>query len=428
MVYEYEYMEELEGVTFPDFAKYNNKLVIHGAGINGVLCAYALKKRGIDFLCFSDNDPLKQGTEFLGYKVYSPQKSSELYPEAAVLLDVYCRGDIVEQLHSVGFDTILYPAGLFIGLDCDDAAKYLSGLADAEGKGYLFRETLDAEQVFEWIEEYMIRGVTYVTGKRDISRSVNLDITDRCSLRCKNCLAFKAYYKKPEHTPWAELEKVIDKLSEMHWFRRYHLLGGEPLLYPDLDKLLNKLVTIPEVGHINIITNGTIVPGEAALEAMKNKKVMLRISYYGDLSRNYQKLVDVCKQKGINVRVHAQRWKEIGSVLERKSNEEETKARYMECSQREGSFFYVMHGKATLCPFAANNRVLGLFEEVSDDFVDIMETPTERLKGSFENLYTKKEPLTACKYCNGWLPYATKEIPVAEQCPNGVSPEFPKYD
>ena len=146
------------------------------------------------------------------------------------------------------------------------------------------------------------------------------------------------------------------------------------------------------------------------------------------MSSRSRDLERVCLDRGIEVRVHAQRWKDIGRALDTISSAEETKARFMECSQRAGAFFYVMLGKVTLCPFAANTRELGLYQPCSKDYVDLMnDISAEELKRKLNELYWEETPLTACKYCNGWLPYATKPVPVAQQCGVGEQPEFPRY-
>lgn len=428
MRYTYEHMEDLDGIVFPDFKSCDGNLILYGAGINGALCAFALREIDIKFLCFCDSDPSKQGTEYLGYPVYSPAECAQNYPTAAILFDVYCSGKDIENLQIMGYHTILFPASLFLNLDCEKAAIFISEQLGKGDDGYSFREAVDSAQVYEWIDEYMIRGVGYVNQKKEMSRAINLDLTDRCTLHCKNCLALKPYYTSPGEMPWEQMEQVIDRLTALKWFRRFHLLGGEPFLYSYLDKVLEKLCGVPEIEHINIITNGTVIPDEKVLQLLKNPKIMVRISFYGNLSRKYKELESLCHQHKIEVRVHAQRWKDIGRVLDIVSGDKETQLRYEECSQRAGAFFYVLNGKATLCPFAANTYTLGLYDTESEDIIDLLLPSTsDDLFKQLNDLYWREAPLTACRYCNGWLPYATKPVPVAVQYQEGERPVLPAY-
>lgn len=429
MTYTYNHMEEFEGVEFPDFKQYSGNLILYGAGINGALCAFALKEQDVDFLCFCDSDSEKWETQYIGFPVYSPVECRRRFPHAVMLFDVYCSGKDIDNLAALGYNTILFPASLFLQLNCDKAAGFISEQLGSGDDGYSFRESVDAFQVFEWIDEYMIRGVGYVTNRREMSRAVNLDLTDRCTLRCQNCLALKPYYTNRTEMPWEQMEQVLDRLISLKWFRRFHLLGGEPFLYKHLDKVLDKLCEAPEIEHINIITNGTIVPDQKIMDRLKNKKIMVRISYYGDLSCKYKELEELCVQQGIGVRVHAQRWRDIGRALDEVSGIQETQRKYDECSQRAGAFFYVLNGKITLCPFAANTHAMGLYESDGEDVISILNTgSSEELLQRFRSLYWRTSPLNACRYCNGWLAHATKPVPVAKQYQKGEIPQLPKYD
>ena len=87
--------------------------------------------------------------------------------------------------------------------------------------------------------------------------------------------------------PWELMEQEIERLVSLKWFRRFHLLGGEPFLYKSLDKVLEKLCSVPEIEHVNIITNATVLPNAQILERLKDPKVIVRVSYYGELSKEY---------------------------------------------------------------------------------------------------------------------------------------------
>ena len=228
MRYIYEHMEELEGIEYPDFSQYSGELILYGAGINGALCAFALRERGVEFLCFCDSDPSKQGTDYIGYPVYSLAECTRRYPKATVLFDVYCMGTNLDELTAAGYETILFPATLFLDIDCEKAAAFVTEKLGHGDDGYSFRDEVDAEQIFEWLDEYMLRGAEYVSHRHEIVRAINLDLTDYCTLRCKNCLALKPYFTERNEMPWELMEQEIERLVSLKWFRRFHLLGGEP--------------------------------------------------------------------------------------------------------------------------------------------------------------------------------------------------------
>ena len=199
-------------------------------------------------------------------------------------------------------------------------------------------------------------------------------------------------------------------------------------MYRNLGQVLEKLCAVPEIEHVNIITNATVLPDAQVLKRLKDPKVIVRVSYYGTLSKEYQALEELCMKNGVKIRVHAQRWKDIGRALEISSNPQETMCRYNDCSQRLGAFFYVQHGKVTCCPFASNTYALGLYETDGEDVFDLLAPSSpETLFKKFNDLYWREEPLTACRFCNGWLAYATKPVPVAVQYDAGEQPVLPSY-
>ncbi len=64
--------------------------------------------------------------------------------------------------------------------------------------------------------------------------TINIFPTDRCNLRCKMCFEkFRIPKKELKIEQW---KSIIDQVSGSG--PRIHLSGGEPLLYPDIDKLL----------------------------------------------------------------------------------------------------------------------------------------------------------------------------------------------
>jgi ribulose 1,5-bisphosphate synthetase/thiazole synthase len=63
MEYIYNHPEDFEGIEFPDFSEYSGNIILYGAGINGMICAYSLMERGIDFICYADSNAAKTGQE-----------------------------------------------------------------------------------------------------------------------------------------------------------------------------------------------------------------------------------------------------------------------------------------------------------------------------------------------------------------------------
>ena len=118
-------------------------------------------------------------------------------------------------------------------------------------------------------------------------RVLNLELTDKCNFYCGHC------YKEAKIQNKVFLsEKILDKLYSEYAGKIavLHLTGGEPLLYPKLDKYVRKL---SEKFCINITTNGSLV--HTWSEEMISKVNNFQISLYGYDEESYEY---VTKTKG----------------------------------------------------------------------------------------------------------------------------------
>lgn len=78
------------------------------------------------------------------------------------------------------------------------------------------------------------------------------DISDKCNLRCKYCAATTISKVSTGKIGFDGMKKVIDNFSEM--ITEVSLLGGEPLLVPNIISVLEYL-TLKKI-RVDIITNG----------------------------------------------------------------------------------------------------------------------------------------------------------------------------
>lgn len=114
---------------------------------------------------------------------------------------------------------------------------------------------------------------------------VVLPVTTKCSLRCVDCGMMVTHIRRPRHLPWAGLAADLDRLLErVDQIQTLCLYGGEPLMHPELHRLVDHLRERyrDRLGHLLIITNGTVEPREELLEALeKFGRVFFRFSNYG---------------------------------------------------------------------------------------------------------------------------------------------------
>lgn len=96
-------------------------------------------------------------------------------------------------------------------------------------------------------------------------------LTSRCTLKCKLCATYAPQNKKPCHYDSKIIMASVDKyFASMGDVCLFTLSGGEPLLHPDLVRMVQHFKQYASrMEKFEIITNGTIVPSEALLLALK---------------------------------------------------------------------------------------------------------------------------------------------------------------
>jgi cyclic pyranopterin phosphate synthase len=88
--------------------------------------------------------------------------------------------------------------------------------------------------------------------------ALRLSLTDRCNLRCVYCLPVEGvrWLPKADLLTDEEIVAVVRQLAALG-LRRLRLTGGEPLLRPNLLRLVERLRAIPGVEELALSTNGT---------------------------------------------------------------------------------------------------------------------------------------------------------------------------
>lgn len=171
---------------------------------------------------------------------------------------------------------------------------------------------------WEWIKDYTANPsdmyIAYKTSlfknkyKEDVfSPDLAVDINNKCTLNCKYCYAQMPYYLNSEKRNYdisniiANLDKLIDKVDYIPYL---WILGGEPLLHPELDKLIDYISSekvVNKVVHADILTNGTLLLSEQAVAALKRNPLYWRVSVspYGKHSGKQHELFSQLSEAGI---------------------------------------------------------------------------------------------------------------------------------
>lgn len=260
----------------------------------------------------------------------------------------------------------------------------------------------------------ILRGKSYERNSEDfILDQFQLMITEKCSLRCQDCSHLMTYFKNPiDANVQQTLLDVEYFLKAVDGVERVSVLGGEPFVSHDLYQYINYLCKQPKVHSVFIITNGTIVPKGENLQCLKQEKVVVTISDYGELSKSLKALSELFEYENIKYSIlDKTQWVKPEEIQKYFCTPEELKRKYHNCLAK--GCFQIKNKKFYPCGFMANAMVLSAIPSYEDDAIEIRKYTTEELRYRLKQML-KKEFFKACDYCKG-RDYSGLAVPAAIQ-------------
>lgn len=112
---------------------------------------------------------------------------------------------------------------------------------------------------------------------------IEVPVTDKCNLNCKGCLfACNAIGQNEDVPTWqvvSDLRRMKEVFGDIPWIR---ILGGEPLLHPQLLYILGECRKVFPKSEVDILTNGLLFPKlpESFFGELVRQDISIHISGY----------------------------------------------------------------------------------------------------------------------------------------------------
>jgi len=244
-----------------DFEKLKGKrVVLFGAGNEGVCAVDILKHNGIDPICFCDN--YKQGVEpKTGLPMISTHELISNFADAIIVVTAIGYADeIVSELKKLGVDEDR------IVLDL---------------KSHVYKQPY----------------LTYF----------EFDICDHCDMSCKGCSHFSPLAEKRAF-PLINLQNDLRRMSELtaKVVDEIHIMGGEPLLHPNLLEILKTAREVFPNTIIALITNGILLlkQSDAFWSVCRDNSIVIEVTKY-PISLDYPKIIKTAEEKKVAFKFHS---------------------------------------------------------------------------------------------------------------------------
>lgn len=380
----------------------NKELYLFGLSKRLVAVVPELKAFEKDFTAIIDNDKAKWGNYYEKKEIISPMEfRGRDCRNTVILITTACHDDVEKQLLNMGYAGEIYKWPLMLNNNSD--ARTIRKKRYIAVCHKLYSEILNSNEVEEKMHKILEKNFL-------VFPRIPVMITTRCTLKCVGCSNLIPNYEKPKDYKSEDIIKWISNfLSAVDECICLELVGGEPFLYYDLEKVLKYVINCDKVLKVEFTTNGTILPNDRIIKLLKNTKVRVCISDYASVV-NINNLVKVCEDNEISYKIYKDMyWYDMGDINDKFKTEKQVSFQYLNCNMSK-LCRTLLNGKLYVCSRAASLSELDKARGI--ECVDVS-TYSENLRNNIKQ-FLFLQTSRACNYCN-YIEGNTCKIPAGIQ-------------
>ena len=228
-------------------------------------------------------------------------------------------------------------------------------------------------------------------------------LAEHCNLNCIGCTHFSPL-AEPEFLEVEDFRNDIERLSYLTGgnARFINLLGGEPLLHPEINSFFKIAREYFPEAKISIVTNGILLPqmDNCFWTSCRENKIVIAVTEYS-IGFDYLSIRNKIRNENIEFESFSGRQEryEMWSLFLDERGLNRPVDNFMKC-QRSNACVFCSHGKLFPCPTMASirhfNRIFDTKMEISEsDYIDIYKVSSIQ-----EILDFLKNPVPFCRFCN----------------------------
>lgn len=224
-------------------------------------------------------------------------------------------------------------------------------------------------------------------------------VCDHCNLNCKACNNFSPFVKEPSYADINQFERDLKRLTELFsGIGRFFLLGGEPLLAPELccDMIRCFRKFFPG-NELRVLTNATLILSmkDEFWDCVRENDVIIHISLYPPVKERIVEIKKRLESKKVRYIV----FKEVVNFAKRLTLYSFEDEKYNNSRCGSGGCHYLRNGEISKCPDAilvdfmaeGNTELSGL---KSNDRIKLDEK-----NDAWDLIEKLNNPINLCKKC-----------------------------
>lgn len=373
--------------------------LLFGAGrVSKTIVKYASQKKWrINGIVVSD---IKSNPEnIMGIKVHTLNEANFEHHNKCLIVCVMekSHGSVWADILPYEFSKIYFLSNeLFYKLDFEMASYDIEQLSRMD----------NLEDKIENVKKEFLRFVP-----RPCFEYMVLNILDHCNLKCKGCDHF-ACIADPYFVKYETIHKDLDRLAEIFhgdYIIKIAVMGGEPLLHPDLLRILKDVRKHFPYTIIRLTTNGLLLmeQGDEFWSVCREQDVTIVNTKY-PINLDFNKIKQKVETEGVKFQFFEgtgdrQIKKSFKKIINLRGDSNPVES-FANCHiSNYGNF--LMEGKIYSCPFSCqsyrifNKKFHQNLRMTEKDFLDIY-----KVQDMKEILEFAARPKYYCRYCRGLSP------------------------
>ena len=331
---------------------------------------------------FVDNNPNLYALDICGVSIISPYK-------------------LKKYIETKNIDLILVPSDRMVSFGLREYTNQLDKLGVEKYKivpSWMIRKKEIDKEDIKQLQEIIQNGRYRVINQL---QHLQFHIIDNCNLNCRRCQHFSNIAEQNSFADFGKIEMDFKRLRELFDdINTIAILGGEPLLNPELIKYIEMIRSLFNNSRLEVITNGILVRqmSDELISTIKRNDVFVNISYYPVLENSIEDMVRFLTEKGLHFHVgnHIDEFSKKIMLNKDDCSLEELQDRYSNC--RDACCTTLREGKIYPCYLPATSFLLnekyGCDIQQKDSGVDIYGDVT-----GIEIVERLAEPFEICRHC-----------------------------